>query len=91
MGVDEARQYNASAQIQFPRAARFRKPGDLAPRSGRDNIAVAHEYGAVAHKTGISRRRAAPGDVATKRKEFFAARDQEGLGHDAAIMDQKRM
>jgi len=57
-------------------------------RSNRNDVSVTHKYGAIAHKTGISHRRTAPGDVTAKRKKLFAARNQKGLGHDMAIMAQ---
>jgi hypothetical protein len=57
-------------------------------RSNRNDVSVAHKHGAIAHKTGISHRRTAPGNVAAKGEEFFAARNQKGLGHDMAIMAQ---
>jgi len=57
-------------------------------RSSRNDVSVTHKYGAIAHKTGILHRRTAPRDIAAKGEEFFAARNQKGLGHDMAIMAQ---
>jgi hypothetical protein len=88
MGVDKAGQNHAPAQIEFFRFASFGKARHAVSRSSRNDVSVTHQYGAIAHKTGISHRRTASGNVAAKCEEFFAARNQKGLGHDMAIMAQ---
>ena len=88
VGVDKAGQNHAPAQVKFFRFASFGKARHAVSRPNRDDVAVAHQYGAIAHEAGISRCRAAPRDIAAKCEEFFAARNQKGLGHDMAIMAQ---
>jgi hypothetical protein len=90
MGVDKAGENHAPAEIEFFRFARFGKAYHAVSRSSRNDGAVAHQYGAIAHKTGISHRRTAPGNVAAKRKKLFAARDKKGPSHVTAIIAQKR-
>ncbi len=88
MGVDQARQDHAPAQIQFFRAACIGKARYPDSCPYREDVAVAHEHGAVAHEAGISHGRTAPRDAAAKCKKFFATRDQKVSSHSAAIIAQ---
>src|SRR5579872_4706354 len=86
--VDKSGQNHAPTQIQFSCAARFRKARHLVTCSRRDDSAVAHEYGAIAHKTHILHCFAATWDPAAESQEFLAPGDEKGLGHRGTITSE---
>src|SRR5260370_12011590 len=90
MRVDQARQDHAPAQIQFFRAACIGKARYPDSCPYREDVAVAHEHGAVAHEAGISHGLTAPRDAAAKCKKFFSTLHQKLPTHRPTLIPHLR-